>query len=235
MKFLHIFLFLGISLFASEYYAKLEPINSYVVKSSVSGEVIYTNDDIEGKIAKNAIIVKIDDKVNKIDLKASEAKLDIIKQMIDIEQKNYNRLKKISTKSAFEKDAQKVKVLNLKSQKEDLASKIETLRDTLENKSLKEDGTFIYLINVKKGDYVNPGTVLYEAKDLSRAKLEIFVPINDANSLISKEIYIDGKKSSYKINKLYNVADSKHISSYKCEIIVDAPENFSKLVKIEFR
>jgi hypothetical protein len=88
---------------------------------------------------------------------------------------------------------------------------------------------------VEKDDYVNPGTLLYEAKDLSKGKLEIYVPIGDVEAIKTKTIYIDGEKTDLKINKIYDVADSKHISSYKCEIIINNPKTFSRLVKIEFK
>jgi hypothetical protein len=73
------------------------------------------------------------------------------------------------------------------------------------------------------------------AKDLSKGKLEIFLPINSANSYTNKTIYLDSVKTDLKINKIYKVADSKNISSYKCEIIIPNPKKFSKLVKIEFK
>lgn len=230
-----VFLFFVVQVFATEFYAKLEPINTYVVKSSVSGEVIYTNDKLEGEFAKNSTIIRIDSTVNRIDLEGSLAKLKILENMISVEQKNYEKIKKVSTKSDFEKDAQKLKVLNYESQIADLKIKIETLKDQISNKTLSEKDGYIYSIDVKKGDYVNPGSQLYVVKDLSHGKLEIFLPIDMAQTYSSKTIYLDGEKTDLKIDKLYTVADSKHISSYKCEIIVPNPKQFSKLVKVEFK
>lgn len=227
-------LMLNIS-FANEYYAKLEPIQSYKVKSSVSGKVIYTNEEIEGKFSKDSLIVQIDSKVNKIDLQQSRNKLNYINEMIEIESNNYKRLSRVSSKSAFEKDAQKLKVVNLQSTKADMIIKIENLKDTIENKKLMEKSNYIYNIAVKKGDYVNPGTLLYESKDLSKGKLEFFVPISSIESIKDKDIYLDDKKSDIKINKIYDIADSSHISSYKVELIVNNVKTFSRLVKIEFK
>ena len=235
MRLLLALLTFAVSSFAMEYYAKLEPVNSYIVKAAVSGKVLYTNDDIEGKEAKSALIVKIDSKLNEIELKQSQNKLKSLDSMISIESTNFNRLNKISSRSAFEKDNQKVKVLNLETQKADLLIKIATLKDMINNKRLVEKNSYIYDIAVKKGDYVNPGTVLYEAKDLSHAKAQIFVPIDEASKLKDKKIFLDGKESSLKINKVYEVADAKHISSYKVEIIIPEVQNFSRLVKIEFK
>ena len=98
-----------------------------------------------------------------------------------------------------------------------------------------EKSNYISNIAVKKGDYVNPGTLLYEAQDLSKGKLEFFVPISSIDSIKNKKIFLDGKESNIKINKIYSVADSSNISSYKVEIIVDKVKTFSRLVKIEFR
>lgn len=233
-------LFLGIffcftCLNAQEYYAKLEPFESYTVKSSVSGKVIYANSDIEGNFAKNSTIIKVDSALNEIELEESRKKLSYINNMIKIEDTNYERLNKVSSKSAFEKDSQKLKVINYESQKADLVIKIETLKDTIKNKKLVEKSNYIFNIAVKEGDYVSPGTLLYEAKDLSKGKLEIFIPITDIEEIKNKDIYIDGNKSDVKINKIYEVADTTHISSYKVELVLNNVNKFSRLVKVEFK
>ena len=223
------------SLFATEYYAKLEPVESFKVKSSVAGKVVFSNSNIEGSKANNSIIIELDSEINKLDLEQSENKLEFINEMITIETNNYNRLKKVSSKSAFEKDTQKLKIINLQSSKADMIIKIENLKDTIRNKKLIENSNYISMISVKEGDYVNPGTLLYESKDLSKAKLEIFVPIMETKNLKEKEIYLDGVKSDIKINKIYNIADTQNISSYKVELLVADVKTFSRLVKIEFK
>lgn len=223
------------SLVASEYYAKLEPFENYKVKSSVSGKVTFANDKIEGSYAKNSVVVQIDSKVNKIELEQLKNKLKLINEMIKIENTNYKRLKSISSKSAFEKDTQKLKVVSLESNKADIIIKIETLKDTISNKKLVEKSNYIFNVSVKKDDYVTPGTLLYESKDLSKAKLEFFVPISSVESIKNKTIYLDGKKTDIKINKIYEVADSSHISSYKVQLVLNNVSVFSRLVKIEFK
>lgn len=221
--------------FASEYYAKLEPVVTYDIKSSVSGKVEYVNDAIEGKQANESTIIKIDNYVNKIDLKYSKEKLDTLEKILAIEEDTLKSYNKVSSKSKFDKDTQKVKILNIVSSISDLQTKIKTLEDTIKNKILEEKSNYIYDISVEEGDYVNPGSALYTAMDLSSGKLSIFIPLDEASTIKEKTIYIDGEKSNLTISKLYDVADSKHISSYKCEIIVPNPKSFSKLVKIEFK
>jgi hypothetical protein len=117
----------------------------------------------------------------------------------------------------------------------DLETKIATLKDTIAKKVLVEKSNYIYDIAVEIDDYVTPGVLLYSSMDLSAGKLVVFIPISDANDIETKTIYLDGIKTDLKISKLYKVADSTHISSYKCEIIVPMPKTFSNLVKIEFK
>ena len=235
MKIVWIFLFTITSIFANEYYAKLEPIDSFQVKAATAGKVIYSNSEIEGSKANNSTIIEIDSQVNKVDLEQSRNKLKFIDEMIKIEKNNYDRLNQVSSKSAFEKDTQKLKVINLESSRADMLIKIETLKDAISNKKLVEKSNYIFNIAVKDGDYVNAGTLLYESKDLSKGKLEIFVPIAQIDEIKNREIFLDGIKSDIKISKIYDVADAVNISSYKVELIVSNVKTFSRLVKIEFR
>jgi len=235
MRYLLVLVFFISCTFAEEYYAKLEPIESYSIKSSVNGKVIYSNKDIEGKIAKNSKIIEIDSYVDRIDLQQSLKKLDAINEMIKLQNINYQRLLKIKSKPGFEKDNQKINVVNLEVTKADTLINIANLRDSIKNKKLIEKDLYIYNINVKEGDYVTPGTLLYEAKDLNKGKLEIYIPILEIENIKNKTIYLDGKKTDLKIDTIFNVADSKHISSYKVKIVIDKPKVFSRLVKIEFK
>jgi len=235
-KILVFFLITTSLVFANEYYAKVEPIHTYKVKASVSGKVDYVNKDLESKHLKESkLIVKIDDNVNKIDLKQSEVKLKALLEVQKLEEENLERFKQVSSKSKYDRDNQKIKILNAVSTVSDLRTKIATLKDTIDNKNLYEKNSYIYEIAVEEGDYVSPGTHLYTAMDLSLGKLEIFIPIDKAVDIQTKSIYVDGEETDLKISKLYNVADSQHISSYKCEIIIPAPQSFSSLKKIEFR
>ncbi|MBT3280887.1 MAG: hypothetical protein HOF69_02850 [Campylobacteraceae bacterium] len=218
-----------------EFFSRVLPLEQYVIKSTVSGQIVYVNSQIEGKFANNSTIIEIDKELDRLELEQLKAKSLIINKMIKIESQNYKRISKISSKSKFEKDNQKLKVLTLESSNTDLQIKIHSLRDRIKHKTLNNTSDYIYDIAIKNGDYVNPGSILYYAHDLSSAKLEIFIPINDVKTISNQTIYLNGVKSDYKINKIYKVADTQHISSYKCEIIIDKPNNFSKLIKIEFK
>jgi len=259
-----IFLVISLNLVLAEvYYSRVEPFEKYNIKASASGKVTFSNLDIEGKYSKNELIVKIDDKVNKIDLKNSRDKLSILNEnlkvlnqeiknlgeMVRIKEDNYKKTKKLKTKSKIEKDVAlydllnsknarlqtKEKVFNTKSQKEDLSYKIESLKDTIYKKSIYAKELYIYKLNVKKGDFVNFGTPLFEAQDISKAKLTFFISKDDFENIKDKKVYLDSKESKFKIDKIYRVADSEFISSYKAEIYIPAPKLFSKLIKIELK
>jgi hypothetical protein len=89
---------------------------------------------------------------------------------------------------------------------------------------------------VRTGDYVNPGTPLAAVYDISKAKLVLFLEPEELNKVKERTVYIDGKKTAYKVNKVWNVADEKFISSYRAEIYLPAPkEKFSQLLKVELK
>ena len=225
----------SILLNANEYYAKITPIQTYNIKSSVAGKVIYVNDTLESTTVKHNTLVKIDAKLDQIDLKHTKDKLNITKQIVALEKQNLKRLNNISSKSQFEKDNQKIKILNLKSAITDLKQKIDLLKDKINNKTVTIDNLYIYNIAIKPNDYVNPGTLLLTAMDITKTKLNFFVPISEINDIKNKIIYLDNKKTNYKISKISKVADTKYISSYKCEIILPSSLQLSHLTKIEFK
>ena len=234
-KIITLLVLLSSIIFANEYYAKLNPLNTYIVKSAVSGQVVFVNDNIESKKAADSKIVVLDAKIDLEDLKQSKIKLKNLKEILKIEQGTLKSFKRVSSKSKFDKDNQKIKILNISSNISDLETKIAQLKDSISKKTLLETDNYIYDIAVEVGDYVTPGTELYSSMDLSAGKLEIFIPIDKADTIKQKVIYLDGKKTDLKISKLYKIADSTHISSYKCEIIIPSPKQFSSLIKIEFK
>jgi hypothetical protein len=145
------------------------------------------------------------------------------------------KFRKIRSKSQLDKDNQKIKILNLENQKSDLITKIAMLKDKIKNKIFITKNRYIYDIAVKVGDFINTGSLVYKAIDATKGKLEIFLPMDKIKNYQTKQIYLNDKKTLYKINKVYKISDTKHISAYKCEIIVQSPQYFSQLTKIEFK
>ena len=263
MKIIITLLFILISLDAREYYSKAQPRELYEVKASVGGEVVFIDNSHEGKSSNNSVIVKIDDVIDAEDLKASKLKLQYLinnikltkkslvnsKKVASIDSDNYEKVKNLASYSKIQKDAKLLSMIksqnsligvqssleNLKTQKADLELKIKILKDKIDKKNIKvKSGNFIYKIYPSVGDYLNPGSKLLDVYDISSALLVIFVSLDELKELDKKTIYLDGEATEYKIHKKWSIADSTNISSYRVEIIIDKPEQFSKLVKIEF-
>ena len=228
------------------YDAKVEPFDVYKIKSAVSGTVVKVYKNLEAKNT-NATIVKIDDKQNLIDLKnlRSQVKIlndEIINQqaIVKRKEKTYLTYKKLKTKSKTEKDMKffdymnaKNQLLNLKTQLNSTLASIEKLKDTISKKNIKVKG-YVFKIYVNEGDYVAPGVLIAEVYDVSKQKLTIYVPIDEINKIKNKDIYINGKKSEFKIYKIWNVPDTQYVTSYKVELIGNGLR-FGDIVKVEFK
>jgi multidrug resistance efflux pump len=253
-----------LALFATEYYSKAEPKELFRIKSAINGEVVFVDVKQEGTESAGDIVIKIDDKIDRADLKASKQKLKYLlsnislmrqslensKKVANINGDNYNRVKNLSSYSKIQKDAKllsminsqnslislKTSLENLKTQKEDLKLKIKSLEDKIEKKNISvKKGDYIYKIYPRERDYLNPGSALMETYDISAARLVIYLSSDELEGVENKKIYLDNKETNYKIDKIWKVTDSVNISSYRVEIVIDKPKQFSKLVKIEFK
>jgi multidrug resistance efflux pump len=264
MRVLFIMLIISNLLHASEYYAKAEPVDTFILKSAVSGQVIKVEEHREGRVAGGGYIIMIDDKVNRLELHTSKEKLQFLESNIKLTEQavqnsykamkiakaNYERVKNLSSYSKVQKDNKLLSAITstnsyiqskssletLKTQRADLKLRIETLEDTISKKNISvTKGLYIYKIYPKVGDFVTMGAPLIEMADISKARLTIFVTKEDLEGIEDKKIYIDAKETPYRIDKLWQIADSKNISAYKTEIIIDKPKHFSTLMKVEFR
>jgi len=239
-KILFIIMIFSANLFAfvNNYYATLEPIETYNIKSNVSGKVLFINRKLEATVAHNEILVHIDDEIDKKQLRYLNQKINIINNMLNIETDNYNAIKNLATKSKLEKDNSKLKILNVKSTLNDLLTKKLTLENTIANKTIKSPNTYIYKFLVNKGDFVNFGSPLFIAKKINQGKLTIYLSNDELKNIKNKIIYINDKPTKLTISKIFAIADEQKISSYKCEIVVNQPlklAKFSQLLKINFK
>jgi multidrug resistance efflux pump len=228
------------------YDAKVDPFDTYKIKSAVSGAVVRVYKNLEAKNI-TATIVKIDDKQNLIDLKNLQSQVKILKDEIINQQaivkrkeKTYLTYKKLKTKSKTEKDMKffdylnaKNQLLNLKSQLNSTLASIEKLKDIISKKNIKAKG-YLFKIYVNEGDYVAPGVLIADVYDISKQKLTIYVPIDEVDKIKTKNIYINGKKSEFKIYKIWNVPDTQYVTSYKVELVGNGL-NFGDIVKVEFK
>jgi len=262
-KFLLLFLLSSLSLLAKEYYSKVEPYEILNISSNVSGQVTFADEKREGKRLDKSAYIKIDDKLDRLELENIKKKIALLKNTLKLnkemqknyevilskKQKNYDNIKALKTKSVIEKDREffdlvstqntlistAKEVDNLNVQINDLKLRSEQLQKSVTDKSLSADGYVLYSLNVKEGQVVNPGMLLSQVADISKAKLTIFLNAKDMREAKSKVLYLNGKKTDYKISRLWEIADSVHLSSYKAEIIIKAPKYFSELMKVELR
>ncbi|HIC79323.1 MAG TPA: hypothetical protein EYP02_09085 [Sulfurovum sp.] len=250
--------------FATVHYAKIEPVESSMLKSAVSASVVSVDLDAEGTMVQGKRVVYLDDALDKINLASSKKTLTFLHEMLDINkdiakslqstverQKGYyNRINKLSTASKTQKDtafstfstaktqylSTKEKIVNLEKQILDVHYKISQLEDTIIKKSLVLKDKYLYKLMVREGDFVAPGTVLAQVMDMSSAKLILFLEESEMQNIQQKTVYLNDEKTNYKVTKVWQVADEKFISSYRAEIVIDAPKGaFSELIKVEIK
>jgi len=259
-----VFLFFMFALLdAKVYYSKVEPYEIRDISSNVSGVVLYTDEnDIGNKLSSKPYIL-IDAQLDKQELEFIKSKLVYLQNIIDTNEhvlknqekalvkkrKNYKRIESLKIKSIVEKDREFYELVNsenqfLNTQKEiqnlkvqiiDLKLRKAKLQRSVNDKRLSAKGFVLYEIMVKPGQVVGVSAPLAKVADTSKAILTIYLDKEDVDNAKKKVVYIDGKKTSYKISRLQNIADFKNISKYMAQIIINPPKLFSKLVKIELK
>lgn len=263
MKILTILFLMFTLSFSKVYYSKVEPYEIRDISSNVSGLVLYVDENSIGKKLSGSAYIQIDAELDKQELKFIADKLVYLKKIIganetvlinlekslDKKRDNYKRIESLKIKSVVEKDREfhdlinsenqflntQKEIENLKVQMTDLKLREAHLRRSVSDKNLTAKGFILYSISVKPGQVVGISTPLARVADISKALLTIYLDEPDVKDAKEKVVYIDGEKTSYKISRLLNIADSKNISKYMAQIVMKSPKLFSKLVKIELR
>lgn len=249
--------------FAKVYYAKVEPFELRSISSNVSGEVIEADEDLIGTTLTDKPYIRIYSELDSKELvyikdkleymrnmvKVNEGVLDNLEKSLDKKRENYKKVESLKFKSSVEKDREfydlvssenlylntQKEINSLKIQITDMKFREAQLQKILEDKNLKAKGFVLYEMLVKPGQVVGVATPLAKVADVSKAKLTIFLDEPDVIDAEKKVVYIDGEKTSYKITRFLNIADSKNISKYMAQIIMKSPKIFSKLVKVELK
>jgi hypothetical protein len=248
-------------LFSKSYYSKVEPYEIRNISANVAGLVTYINENKIGETLSSSPFIKLDAELSKDELKALEDKITYLRGMVQnsnkvlenlkasLEKKrvNFKRIEKLSIKSVVEKDREFYDLINsenlyLNTQKEisnlnvqitDLKLRKAQVKRAIKDKSIVAEGFVLYSISVMPGQVVGVGTPLAKVADTSFAKLTIY--LDEIDDVYKKVVYIDGKKTDYKVSRVLNIADAKNISKYMAQIIIPSPKLFSKLVKVELR
>lgn len=229
----YIFLLLPIFLLANNYMAKIEPNEEFSIYANTSGEITYLDKNKEMSLV-NGVIVKIDNNLEKENLKLYENQLKLYNEKLTILQNYYTKFKNITGKSDYEKDEKYMEIIDLKNSIKSLELSITNTKDILNKKEISLNNLYLKEFIVNKFDYVNAGTKIATAYDTTKAKLVIYLNSEDYKNIHSKEIFLDGKKSNAKLKKLNIIPDKIFISAYKAEIEIDSKE-FGQTVNVEFR
>ncbi len=263
LKFIIILIFAYSALFSKVYYSKVDPYELRYISANASGLVEFIDENMIGKKLSSQPYLKIDAILNKKELlwvdeklvylkktiAANENILDNFKNSLDKKRTNYKQIENLAIKSRIEKDNEFYDLVNsensyLNTQKEintlqiqiaDLELRKAQLERNISDKTLSADGFILYSIDVRVGEVVNVSTPLAKIADTSKALLTIYLDEEDALDATKKIVLLDGKETDYKISRVLNIADSKNISKYKAQIVIQAPTLFSKLVKIELK
>ncbi len=257
-------LFLMLSfLHAKVYYAKVEPFEMRSISSNVSGLIVYADENLVGKKLSSKPYIKIDSEVDEKELRLTKEKLMYIKNSLEINEavlvnledslvkkrENYRKIEPLKFKSSVEKDREfydlitsenlylntKKEIQNLKVQISDLKLRVVQLERSIKDKNLVAKDFVLYEMLVKPGQVVGVSAPLAKVADVSKALLTIYLDEPDVVNAKEKVIYIDNEKTSYKVSRLLNIADSKNISKYMAQIVIESPKLFSKLVKVELK
>jgi disulfide oxidoreductase YuzD len=223
-------------IFATIHYAKVEPYDSVILRSSVSAMVMDVNESAEGSVVHQKRVILLDDRLDKMNLKISKAKLQTLLETLQRQESYFKRINSLKTASISQKDTAYYSYASTKTQYLDMQYKIAQLEDNIQKKSLILKDKYLYKLMVKKGDFVAPGTALAQVMETNKAKLVLFLAPEELKNIENKHIYLNGEKTHYHLNKVWKVADEKFISSYRAEIYIDAPkEIFSTLLKVEIK
>jgi disulfide oxidoreductase YuzD len=223
-------------IFAGVHYAKIEPYDSVILRSAVSALVMDVDENAEGSVVHQKRVVLLDDRLDKMNLKISKTKLQTLSETLQRQESYFERMNSLKTASVSQKDTAYYSYASTKTQYLDMQYKIAQLEDSIQKKSLVLQDKYLYKLMVRKGDFVAPGAALAKVMDTSKAKLVLFLEPEELKDLDKKEVYLNGKKTTYRVDKVWKVADEKFISSYRAEIYIDAPkEIFSTLLKVEIK
>jgi len=228
-----------VSLYSTEYFSKVEPLQEYVLKSNVSGRVVTSQIMKEKNIlSKDQVIIKIDTEIDEIELSYLEKRLEIIEELLKIKEKDAKAIEASVAKSEIEKRNSRQTYLNAKLTKYDVQRTIKKLKTTIKRKTITlKAKTYLDEIKVVKDDYVMPGTVLLTYSDINKVKLKVYVKKTDYENINTKNIYINGKHyPQYKITKKALTKDKDKMSMFEIELMgIQNGFMFGDIVKVEFK
>jgi len=187
-------------------------------------------------------------------LEINEEVLVGLEKTLDRKKGFYDRMNELETASQTQKDnayaayigaknqylGTREKIISLKKTILDLSYKVTMLKDVIAKKHIALPGKYLYRLMVHTGEFASPGLPLAVVSDITRAQLIVYLDRNEMQNAEGKKIsdmtiYIDGEPTQLKIDRLWKIADTQYVSSYKARITLLPKYPFSKLLKIEFK
>ncbi len=235
---MRIALFLGLIplyLLAQSYFARLEPDRTLLLSSTVAAQVAAIDEQQKGQLGTDRALIRFQGEVTQARLAAAKTQVQSLERTLQLREEQYARNRQLSSVSRRELEGEEMAILELKSQLAQAKERHVAAQEAADGLEVYATGRFVDRILVQEGEYVAQGQPLAQLYDLSRARAVIFVPIAQARTLKEKEIMVDGQKSDFSVDRIWSVADERHISSYRVELVGPPPEGgFSRLVEIEF-
>ena len=250
-------------LWGEVHYSKVEPYRLKNISSNVTGRVNYVNENLIGKKLSAKPFIKIDTEIDEAELVDVKKKLQHLHYTLTIDEKilknltqvlekkriNYKKTEALKIKSRIDKDrefydliasensynATQKEIYSLKNSIADLELRRIQLQKSIRDKKISQKNFVLYSLAVKEGQVVNVATPLAKVADLSKGLLTIYVDADELPNIRKKIVYINGKKTEYKVCRVLTIADAVNISKYKVQIIIAPPKIFSKLVKVELK
>lgn len=228
------------SIFAKEYMAQIKAYEMYEIKSQTSGIIKIVNKAFESTYIKDRqLLIKIDSKDEKIELVKNRNSYEIQKEIVKIKEQNYKAKKRISQLSLYDKNNEKLSFLEAKKELSNYLQTIKKLENEITKKSFFISNKYVDKVFVNKDEYVNIGDKLFYSYDISKLKITLYLSKNEIENINTKNLYIQNKKSDFKVYKIHKIKDEKKISRYK---VVFTKENknkdnyfFDKVVKVELK
>ena len=224
---------------ANSYMAQIEPYEKVVVLSEVNGLITNVVRQAEYNFqGKRKKIVQVENRVEKIELKGLKSGLKFAKQAYVLKEDNFARKNSVRQISQYEKNLEESSLYETQSQMAGLRKNIELLEYRVAKKMFFIDHKYIGKIYIRKGDYVDVGTKIMDVYDVSKEKIEFYVRAKEIEGIKSKSIFINDKKSNFKIEKVSKIRDTSNLSSFLVRIVKEnlkPKKHFGTVVKVEFR
>lgn len=226
-------------LHADYYMATTSPYKKTKIRSETSGLVIFSDQSLEYRyVEKKHPIIKIETKQEMITKNALQEQLSLQKSLLTIKTKNYESKAKIKQLSQYDKNLEKMGIIELKLSIHNTQTELKQLNYQLSKKSFFVKECYVDTLYVQKGELISQGEKLYDLYDVSQTKITLFIRHDEIEGIKNKTIYINDAPSTYTIEKISKLRDTQNVSTYQVEIVkpnLSKDISFGKIVKVEFK